>query len=258
MRVGAPVRIGGSEGAYSSPWRKAFAAIGLIASLALPTCAAAGDDIGGPQTETWIGGEATRNVWSIYSGLTWAPFGSVREDGLRVRLAGGYGQYRYDTTIDGAASTVHGQGSFTDLMAGYQLKAGDLTLKAFAGASLDAHLLTPNDPGNRVNDIAWGPKAAVETWLDLGRLDWVSLDGSWTSAHQTYWSRLRLGHRVLDAVSVGVEGGLLGNEAAKNARGGGFVRYEWESGEISASGGVTGDIARPSNPYATLVYLSRF
>ena len=209
-------------------------------------------------SESWFGAEATANVWSIYSGLTWAPLGSVREDGWRVRLASGYGQYRYRTSIDGERQQVHGTAGFADLLVGYHVTTGDLTVKAFAGANFDGHALTPFDPGNPVADRMIGAKAALETWLTLGANDWAALDLSYSVAHASYYSRLRLGHRILPDVSIGLEGGAYGNRASDNARGGGFLRYAWDGGEISASGGVSGDIAKPTTPYATLVYLSRF
>jgi hypothetical protein len=40
---------------------------------------------------------------------------------------------------------------------------------------------------------------------------------------------------------VGVEGGVTGNWDYDTARVGSFVRYEWSSGEVSVSGGLSGD-----------------
>ena len=211
-----------------------------------------------PALETWLGAEATPNVWSIYTGATWAPFGSVREDGWRVRLASGVGVYRYRTLIEGERFRIYGVTGFADVLAGYQATLGALTVKAFAGANMDGHALRPDDPGNPVDDGKIGGKVVLETWLNLGASDWMALDLSAASAHQTYYSRLRVGHRLVPQLSVGLEGGAFGNEKSDYGRGGGFVRYEWERGEISASGGVTGDIARPTTPYATVTYLSRF
>ena len=209
-------------------------------------------------TEAWVGAEATASVWSIYSGLTWAPLGSVREDGWRVRLVSGVGQYHYTGQIDGARHRVNGAVAFGDVLAGYHLGLGPLTLKMFVGGSFDGHQLTPSDPRNPVADRMIGVKAVLEAWLNLGTADWASLDLSWSTAHDSYFSRLRLGHRVAPAVSLGIEGGAYGNQASQNGRAGGFVRYEWDSGEVSVSGGVTGDIAKPNTPYATVVYVSRF
>lgn len=56
-------------------------------------------------------------MWSIYSGAQYAPFGGVQQDGVRLRIVGGYG--------DHATGTV----AFTDVLAGYHLQLGTLTIK---------------------------------------------------------------------------------------------------------------------------------
>ena len=275
MRVCVVLRIVsrlGRNRMASAQWLRPLAAciclLLLLCSTAVPHAVAddtepaepASDDAAPviPSGESWIGAEATANVWSIYSGLTWAPLGAIGEDGWRVRLVGGYGQYRYKATIDGARTKVLGQVSFGDLLAGYHASFGPLTLKMFAGVSYDGHMLTPFDPGNAVADLMIGGTGVIEAWYNLSAADWAALDLSYSTAHSSYSSRLRLGRRLVDDLSVGVEAGAYGNDASNNGRAGGFVRYAWSGGEVSASGGVSGDIAKPSTPYATVVYLSRF
>jgi hypothetical protein len=208
--------------------------------------------------EVWTGVNATRHAWSSYGGVNWAPLGKLEDDGFRLRVAGGYGEYRYSGTVAGLTQTIYGSAGFADLLAGYQVGLGALTLKAFAGATFDDHVLTPFDASNPVSGSARGVKAAIEGWLNVTSLMWAQFDASYATAHRSYNTRLRLGYRVTPAISVGVEGGALGNAASDSGRGGGFVRYEWRGGEISASGGVSGDIAAPRNAYGTLVYLTRF
>ena len=55
-----------------------------------------------------------------------------------------------------------------------------------------------------------------------------------------------------------IASGAFGNAASDSGRGGGFARYEWLGGEMSVSGGISGDIERPRNPYGTVMYLMRF
>ena len=258
----SPLCSGRGSVCISRGWRVAGALLAWLSISAFFAAAHAADAPPKPETppsfESWLGVEATPDVWSVYSGVTWAPAGSVREDGVRVRVASGVGAYRYRTFIDGVRYRIYGVTGFGDVLGGYQAALGALTIKAFAGVTYDGHALRPDDPSNAVDDGKIGGKAVLETWLNLGPGDWVSLDLSGASAHQTYYSRLRLGHRLTPQLSVGLEGGAFGNEKTDNGRGGGFIRYEWDKGEISASGGVTGDIAKPTTPYATLLYLSRF
>lgn len=212
----------------------------------------------GAAMETWIGIEAAGRARSAYAGFTWAPFGLVQTDGWRLRGTTGYGAYAYTGRIDSVDSTIRGAVSFGDVLLGYQVGLGALTLKAFGGVTFDSHDLRPFDPGNAVNDTAIGAKVALEAWLNLTSRAWASVDLSAATAHESYFGRLRLGYRVLDQVSLGIEGGAFGNAASDNGRGGGFVRYEWAGGELSVSAGVSGNIERPDNPYGTLMLLTRF
>jgi hypothetical protein len=74
--------------------------------------------------EFYSGAEAFRHAWSLYSGATFAPFGSILEDGLRLRAAGGYGAYSYSgrRAVGPSAQVVDfdGEASFADLLIGYQ------------------------------------------------------------------------------------------------------------------------------------------
>lgn len=210
------------------------------------------------RAELWTGAEATRHAWSGYSGVNWSPFGALQDNGFRLRLVGGYGEYRYRTAIDGRHVKVNGVANFADLLAGYQMGLGAMTLKAYAGATFDGHVLEPFDAGNPVNGRATGAKGVIEGWLNLTTSAWAQVDAAYGTAHSAYSSRLRLGYRLNQGVSLGVEGGAFGNAASDSGRGGGFARYEWLGGEMSVSGGVSGDIEKPRNPYGTLTYLMRF
>lgn len=208
--------------------------------------------------EWWSGADAIRHSWSTYSGVNWSPFGKIAQDGLRVRLSGGYGEYRYPGSIGGRTETIYGTAAFADLLVGYQWGLGALTLKAFGGATFDGHVLTPFDGNNPVNANATGAKGVVEGWLNINPATWAQVDLAYGTAHASYNSRLRVGHRIANGLSIGVEGGGFGNAASDNGRLGGFARYDWLGGEVSVSGGVSGDIAAPRNPYGTLVYLMKF
>lgn len=199
-----------------------------------------------------------RHSWSTYAGVGWAPFGKLAEDGFRMRVTGGGGQYRYQGVIDREPVSIYGTSAFGDLLVGYQMGLGRLTLKAFAGATFDGQLLDPWDDANRLGGAATGAKLVVESWLNITPALWTQLDASYATANETYYSRLRVGYRVLHGLSLGLEGGSFGNITGDSARAGIFARYEWLGGEISASGGVSGELRSPRSPYATLVYLKRF
>lgn len=215
-----------------------------------------------PWRETWVGAEATAAWWSFYSGVTFAPFGSIAEDGWRARVTGGYGRYRYsgNRTYEGRPEHVafRGTSSFADALVGYQWTLGPVILKAFAGAAADAHTIDPFDPDSDVQGLAWGPKLALDAWWSISPRWWSALDASWTSAHDQYGARLRLGYRIWPELSVGIEAGALGNSGYHAGKLGALVRYELTAGEISLSAGVTGDYAKPDTFYGSAVWLLKY
>lgn len=211
------------------------------------------------KNETFAGAERLGSATSIYMGSVYAPFGTVHEDGARLRLSTSYGWYSYDGVKRIAGQlrpyTFHAQTSHTDAMLGYRTQLGRLTVKAYAGGAFDGQgLEAPEGLGGR----AIGVKGAIETWLDLAGIGFAQLDASWTSAHDVYASRLRLGLRPLPALSLGPEVGVYGNTISDGGRLGGFLRAEWAGGEISVSGGMGGDRNGDSQHYATVNVLLRY
>jgi hypothetical protein len=218
-----------------------------------------------PRYEIWAGGEAFHQVWSLYAGGTYAPFGSVRQDGFRVRAVAGYGAYRYASARWTGLATqqlrFHGSTAFADLLAGYQHQMGPLTIKILGGLSLADRSVDDPDASNLGAQV--GGKGVFEAWWNVTDQIWTSLDLSWSTLDSVYGSRVRVGWRWWPQLSVGVEGGAAGSWDYDTARVGGFVRYEWTTGELSVSGGVSGD--GPSNgfvdvhgPFATFSVLTRF
>ncbi len=204
--------------------------------------------------EVWFGGQGYQGDWSAYTGATAAPFGSIQQDGLRVRVVGGYG-------ADGLPAVSLTSASFGDVLLGYHSQAGPLTVKAFAGLSA-IERYTPAGPA----PFSWGAKVQLETWLNLGDRAWSALDLAWGSADRDYGGRLRLGWRLLPELSIGIDGSVVGNADCDIVRTALFVRYETASGELSVSGGAANDglidgrraVTDPSAPFAMLSWLTRF
>lgn len=247
---------------------------GLLLAFALCCAAGAGRSVAGdspraapwPEAkyEAWVGAEAFEHNWSVYSGVTVSPFAGIQADGLRLRAVLGYAAYSY------APGTLkfHGRVGFGDLLLGYHRRFGPVTLKVFGGLSLADR--ASDDPFSSIDGTGWGGKAVAEAWWDINDHVWTSLDLSWASLHDSYdriySSRVRLGWRVLPALSTGLEVGAAGNDDCDIGRLGGFIRYEWAGGELSFSGGLSnentgagGPFRGDSNgPFVTLSWLMRF
>lgn len=228
----------GSISAVAHGGRVAMVALALLT----PLPAQAGDPPQYGWREVWAGADASSNVWLLYSGVTVAPYSHMFDDGVRLRIATGYGSYSYEgyryREREAKLKSFKARMAFADAFVGYLKRMGPLTAKGFVGATVITHDIRPLDPSNDVQGIDYGPKVAVELWLNMGSDAWSSLDLNWTSAYRTYSGRIRTGYRLIEDISFGLEARVDGNLLDKDARGGVFVRYEWQGGEISVAGGV--------------------
>jgi hypothetical protein len=243
--------------------------------------------------ETWSGVDASRDNWLVYSGMTLAPFSHIHEPGLRFKFAGGYGQYSYagdrSTTPIPDVTTFDAQTYFAEALVGYLERWGPLTAKAYGGVAMIGHAISPFDPENVVFGDEFGFKGVLELWLDIGSGGYAALDLSWNTAHDTRAARTRLGMRFNPSLSGGLEAWLDlnaqsdcdlgwddsapcdhlsatgdgGTNLLDYTRAGLFMRYEWDGGEISVSGGVSGGSfmnagdASPE-PYGTVNWITQF
>jgi len=257
--------------------------------------------------ETWAGADASDNVWLLYSGATFAPFGDIRRDGLRLRFVGGYGEYTYSGKRPALNPAYTGYGDepmlltptrsfrasvqFAEAFIGYQWQFGELTTKAFVGVSSISHDIRPGDtftipadltgPGasprtisfNRTSGHEIGLSGALEFWLNLGPDAYASLDLAWSDAHLTRSAKTRIGHRIFSNLSGGIEAAfnlnrngevrlknhdLVSDTPLDYARFGGFARYAWDDGEISAGIGFLGDFTQDQYVYGTLNWVTQF
>lgn len=252
--------------------------IQLVLELGFPVQAArAAEEPAEPWMEVWAGADASATSWLVYTGATVAPFGGIYDNGWRVRTVAGYGEYNYSYAREkvdrrGRSKTSEhlsfdGTTTYSEGLIGYLQRFGPLTAKAFGGVSSISHEIEPFDHGNDVFGPEVGPKAVLELWLNVGNSAWTSVDLSWTSAHDTRAARVRTGYRVVPTVSTGLEAGFDANSQALDwttgeGSFGAFLRYEWNGGEISASGGISGQVDGnleiPTAPYGTINWIAHY
>ncbi len=220
-----------------------MAAICLCALAFTASPALAGPD--GPSTEIFTGLEATDNAVSGYVGAGYAFGKGLYESGWRVRAVGSLGSYDYQGTLFGhgsdLATTFDGRSTYGAALIGYQWRKDALFLKVFAGVEGEDQDISPRDPENAVQGSAVGAKFVAESWYDFSPLWFGSLDASYGTAFQQYWSRARVGYRVRPRLALGIEGGALGNEEYDAGRGGAFARLDVGRLELSLAGGFSGN-----------------
>lgn len=199
-----------------------------------------------PRSEYFTGFEVSDNYVSAYVGGGYA-FGKagLYEPGFRLRAVGAYGPYRYEGTLRSGdlylPQTFQGEAAYLAALIGYQFRPGRVSLKLFAGIEAEDQHIVPHDPDNAVQGSALGLKLQAESWLDLSERLFLSADAAYGTAFEEYFGLARLGYRVRPRLSLGLEGGTVGNEEYDAGRGGGFVRANFRRMEATLSGGFTGN-----------------
>jgi hypothetical protein len=230
----------------TSAWLCMSGAIGLAVGLGFHTAEAfAQSEPAGPRNELFTGFEASDNYASGYLGGGYAFGKGLYQPGWRLRSVGAYGRYHYDGTLlsggDYVPTRFEGEDYFGSVLAGYQFHPGGVIVKLFAGVESDSQVIHPHDPNNAVQGSRFGLRLQAEGWYDISPSLYLSADASYGTAFQSYCSLARLGYRVWPKLSLGIEGGALGNEEYDAGRGGGFLRVDFRLIEVTLSGGFTGN-----------------
>jgi len=141
----------------------------------------------------WAGADAGSDVWLAYSGTTYAPFGDIHRDGLRLRVVGSYGRYICGSVSPTLETTRFGANVTTgDALIGYLWRIDPLILKLFMSASFSDHQIRPIDENNQVQGPEFGAKVVAEFWYTLGRNGFASFGLTWSQAHETRSARARI------------------------------------------------------------------
>jgi hypothetical protein len=231
----------------------------------------------GQTFEAWAGVDAANAGWSVYGGVTAAPFSDVRSDGFRVRSSAGHSRYSYGRAYFDPFrrqlvwAKFDGRATSTDVLLGYQQSFGPVIVKLFAGLASEQHTILPGknttlafDADNTVQGDKIGAKLVLETWTRLGDWGFVQADMNWSQPFDTYGGRLRLGYRLDPNWSAGLEAAAharpldQGRPLNLGARTGAFLRFEWTNGEVSLSSGVDGNRDEVDGIYGSLNATFRF
>lgn len=111
-----------------------------------------------------------------------------------------------------------------------------MIVKLFAEIEVDSQIISPRDPNNLVQGTELGLRLQAEGWYDISQLLYLSADASYGTAFQAYCVLARLGLRVRPKLSLGIEGGALGNEEYDAG-----IRAHFGDNEVTLSGGFTGN-----------------
>jgi hypothetical protein len=191
----------------------------VLAAAVAPSPAAAEDKL---STVAFLGVEGGPSSQVFYAGLIVALNGDLTRSGWLARGVTAHAWYDYV----GGPGDVDGRVSLFDSMLGYQMLAASLRVSGFIGLEYQNHSLFPGDPGNPVSGGETGLKLVGDVSSN-GSGPWsFSLIGSYSTAFDSYWSRLRVGYDIGGRVVIGPEGLLFGNEAGDIQRLGAFAQFD--------------------------------
>ncbi|MFN3745236.1 MAG: cellulose biosynthesis protein BcsS [Hyphomicrobiaceae bacterium] len=209
--------------------RIAAAAIGLAYALGTP--ALAGDfkrggmkDGGYYEQPTWIatytGADFAKDSFYSYSGAVVSLQRDLSRSGFVFQGFAGYGSYEYASGF----GTIDGDVTQLAAMLGYLWVRPGAAVGLYIGADYHNHDLTPNDPFNAVRGDEVGFRVGGDIRL-YGPQHYFSLEGYYSTAFDTYWSRVRAGVN-LGRVIIGPEAAAHGNDGYDAQRVGAFAMFK--------------------------------
>jgi hypothetical protein len=194
-----------------------------------------------------------RNGSFVHGGVLWSPDGLGRE-GFTLKLLTAAGIYRYRS----GGGTIVGETGLAAAMPGWRFKFDRLEITAVVGVDLQGHLLTPDDPGNRVRGVHAGVRGGFDLWYQPSDSMMVAASVSASTIGPNYWSRVATGWRLFDLAWVGPEAlALAGSNYDQFRLGVHATSYRIGPLEWSAGLGYTRDSDKHNGVYGRLGVLTR-
>jgi hypothetical protein len=197
------------------------------------------------------GADLARDSASGWAGFVAAPFSKLDEDGMRLKIAGGAGRYRYRT---GALASGENEGRYdsAEVMIGRRVLFDPITLTAYAGLHTESHRLREPDPGNPVSGSRIGIKGAIELYARPWEHFVATTFASISSVYTGYQARAALMRELGSWFAFGIEGGMLGNARYSEGRVGLAGTLIWQRSILTLSGGYAANSAKGPGAYTTI------
>lgn len=199
-------------------------------------------------------GSASHFYWA---GITSAPFGGLDDDGIRLRLFGGAGHYRYQTqSIVGGENS--GNISAGEVLIGKRLCFDPTTITAYVGVDIKNYGLALPDPGNRISGTKLGIKFSGEAYTRLTPEWFVTAYGNISSVYRAYGARAAIIRDLTSNFTLGAEGAVMGDALSNEIRVGIVAGTKFGQSIATIAGGVAQNSDRGSGLYTTLTYYVPF
>jgi hypothetical protein len=196
-----------------------------------------GLDVGGSSVFAW-------------AGIGAAPFGHLEDDGLRIRIFGGTGRYRYRTvgTASGRNESDVGAG---EILIGFHRSLPNAGVTFYLGPQIEHQRAAEPDPGN-MTGAEFGLKAAIELHARLDPLRLINASASASTVKRAYHARAALLREVSPALAIGFEAAVYGDARYLEPRGGVFVSTKRGNSVLAVSAGVLAHSDKGNGAFVTL------
>lgn len=205
----------------------------------------------------YSGIDVARDSYYGWAGTAWAPFSSMDREGFRIRLQGGGGGYRYETSaVAGGWNTgikIEGE-----ILAGWQFLNGPHALAMYVGANITENRLDQPDPSNRDQGTQAGLKATVE-WFYQPDDNWTfTAAANASTADDTASARLTAARRITKHFELGTETAASTDWLEQTAGGGLFIATPLPGPQWRLAGGWRWSSDSRDGPYSTLSFYKPF
>jgi hypothetical protein len=186
-----------------------------------------------------------------WAGVTAAPVGLLSEDGLRLRIMGGAGRYRYRTSV-APGGINEGNVGTGEIMLGFRGSLAEASVTVYLGAHVEDQRLAAPDPGNAAAGTAAGVKAAIETHLRIDATWTLTASAAASTVHRSYHARAAVAREIALGVATGFEAAVLGDARYVEPRAGLFVSTTYGQLVFTLAGGMLSNSDKGGGAYATL------
>ncbi len=228
----------------------------LFALLILPSQAAqAADWYTGAATESDyaksividMSADVTKNSAFGAATATMILSGRAGETGARARIEALGGGFNY---VDGAGAHISARQESGTAYVGYEWISPNLTMAAYGGLNAQYTRFSVQDPSNQAAGTQIGVKGSGEIYATPTRNTMFSAYGSYASANNAYYARIKYGWKITDTVYAGPELTLLGDRYYEQWRAGvHFTGFRIGALQLGLSGGLVNDRALGSGAY---------
>ncbi len=249
-----------------------MAASALLALCCVPGLALAnGDDSATESSVVYSELDISKHDVNFYSTFITALNRDLDKDGVLFRVEGLVDSYTYSGL--GRTQTIDGTEWQGAAFVGYQIIRNAINYSGYVGVDVPSISLSPNDPTNPVRGTQVGFKFKGEIETDLEKSWYLDIAGDYSTAFQTYDSRIRPGWKFGQVKTeyqtvIGPEASFLGDETFDAQRLGVFVLipiainkdttaqfivaggYQW----VSNRGGAQASTAGDAGAYATMSF----